>query len=105
MIGYKIRLFSHLPLKIFPGYHYFLFFSRSGFYDIFKDLETLETRAYLKFTSAFDKEEDLDLFKAKTVHKKLTELGVNCTVVKVDYKGQTFEQINWTTYYWCWNFI
>ena len=38
--------------------------------------------------------EDLDLFKAKTVHKKLTDLGVDCAVVKVDYEGQTFEQIN-----------
>ena len=94
MIGYKIRLFSHLPLKILSEYYHFLFFSRSGFYNIFKDLETLENRAYLKFTSAFAIKEDLDLFKAKTVHKKLTDLGVDCAVVKVDYEGQTFEQIN-----------
>ena len=95
MIGYKIRLFSHVPFKVHPKEYHFLYFSRNTFDNIFKDLETLKTRAYLKFTSnAFDKEEDLDLFKAKTVHKKLTELGVNCTVVKVDYKGQTFEQIN-----------
>ena len=95
MIGYKIRLFSHLPFKIHPENYHFLFFSRSVFNIIFKNLETLKTRASLKFTSnAFDKEEDLDLFKAKALHKQLTDLGVNCTVVKVDYKGQTFEQIN-----------
>ena len=95
MIGYKIRLFSHVPFKVHPEDCHFLFFSRSVFDIIFKDLETLKTRAYLKFTSsAFDEEEDLDLFKAKTIHKRLTDLGVNCTVVKVDYKGQTFEQIN-----------
>lgn len=95
MIGYKIRLFSHLPFKIHPEDYHFLFFSTSVFDIIFKDLETLKLRAYLKFTSnAFDEEEDLDLFKAKTIHKKLTELGVNCAVVKVDYEGQTFEQIN-----------
>ena len=95
MIGYKIRLFSHLGFKISPKDYHFLFFSRSSFDNIFKDLEILKTKTYLKFTSnAFDEEEDLDLFKAKTVHKKLTELGVNCAVVKVDYEGQTFEQIN-----------
>ena len=95
MIGYKIRLFSHLPFKISPKEYHFLYFSRSIFDNIFKDLETLRARAYLKFTSnAFDKEEDLDLFKAKALHKQLTELGVDCEIVKVDYKGQTFEQIN-----------
>ena len=95
MIGYKIRLFSHLQFKIHPEDYYFLFFSRSGFDDIFKHLENLETRARLRFTnSTFDKEEDLDLFKAKTVHKKLTELGVDCAVVKVDYERRTFEQID-----------
>ena len=48
----------------------------------------------LAIVKAFDKEEDLDLFKVKTMHKRLTDLGVNCAVVKVDYEGQTFEQIN-----------
>ena len=95
MIGYKIRLFSHVPFKRLLDNHCFLFFSTSLFDIIFKDLETLKTRTYLKFTSnAFDEEEDLDLFKAKTIHKRLTELGVYCAVVKVDYEGQTFEQIN-----------
>ena len=99
MIGYKIRLFSHLQFKIHPEDYYFLFFSRSGFDDIFKHLEKLETKAYVRFNlqftyNTFDEEEDLDLFKAKTVHKKLTDLGVNCAVFKVDYKGQTFEQID-----------
>ncbi len=95
MIGYKIRLFSHLPFKFILDNPCFLFFSTSLFDIIFKDLETLKTRAYLKFTSnAFDEEEDLDLFKAKTIHKRLTDLGVNCAVVKVDYEGQTFEQVN-----------
>ena len=70
-----------------------------NFYTIFKDLENLKNKAYVRFnlaftSNAFDQEEDLDLFKAKTIHKRLTDLGVNCTVVKVDYKGQTFEQIN-----------
>ena len=106
MIGYKIILFSHLPFKILLDKPCFLYFSTSVLDCIFKDLETLRTKAYLKYTSnAFDKEEDLDLFKARALHKKLTDLGVNCAVVKVDYKGQTFEQIDWTTYYWCWNFI
>lgn len=95
MIRYKIRLFSHVPFKVHPEDYHFLFFSRSVFDIIFKDLKTLKLRAYLKFTSnAFDEEEDLDLFKAKTIHKRLTELGVNCAVIKVDYEGQTFEQIN-----------
>lgn len=99
MIGYKIRLFSHLPFKIYREDYYFLFFSRSTFDIIFKDLEKLKNKAYLrlnlKFTSnAFDEDEDLDLFKARAVHKKLTELGVNCAIVKVDYEGQTFEQID-----------
>ena len=95
MIGYKIRLFSHLPFKIHPEDYHFLFFSTSVFNIIFKDLETLKARAYLKFTfNAFDQEEDLDLFKAKVLHKQLTELGVDCAVVKVDYERQTFEQID-----------
>ena len=95
MIGYKIRLFSHLQVKINPEIYYFLFFSRSGLDDIFKHLEKLETRARFHFAySAFDKEEDLDLFKAKTLHKQLTDLGVDCAVVKVDYERQTFEQID-----------
>ena len=95
MIGYKIQLFSHLSPNFILKGPCFLFFSRSIFDNIFKDLEALKTRAYLKFTyNTFDKEEDLDLFKAKTVHKRLTDLGVNCAVVKVDYEGQTFEQIN-----------
>ena len=93
MIGYKIRLFSHLYFNSL-GYHYFLYFSNSTFNDIFKALET-KTTPYLKFIySTFDKEEDLDLFKARAVHKRLTELGVDCAIVKVDYEGQTFEQIN-----------
>ena len=95
MIRYKIRLFSHLGFKISPKDYHFLFFSRSSFDNIFKDLEILKTRTYLKYTyNEFDKEEDLDLFKAKTVHKKLTELGVDCAVVKVDYERRTFEQID-----------
>ena len=95
MIRYKIRLFSHLPFKILLDKPCFLYFSTSVLDCIFKDLETLRARAYLKFTSnAFDKEEDLDLFKAKALHKQLTELGVNCVVIKVDYEGQTFEQID-----------
>lgn len=95
MIRYKIRLFSHLGFKSNPKDYCFLFFSRSLFDSVFKDLETLKTRTYLKYTSnAFDQEEDLDLFKARAVHKQLTDLGVDCAVVKVDYKGQTFEQIN-----------
>ena len=95
MIGYKIRLFSHLQFKIHPEDYYFLFFSRSGFDDIFKHLENLETRARLRFTnSIFDKEEDLDLFKARAVHKRLTDLGVYCVIVKVDYEKRTFEQID-----------
>ncbi len=95
MIGYQIRLFSHVPFKVHPEDYHFLFFSRSVFNIIFKDLETLKTRAYLKFTSnAFDEDEDLDLFKAKTIHKRLTDLGVDCAAIKVDYEGQTFEQIN-----------
>ena len=93
MIGYKIRLFSHLYFKNQKDY-YFLYFSSSTFNNIFKDLET-KTIVYLKYTSnAFDEKEDLDLFKAKTVHKKLTELGVDCAVVKVDYERRTFEQID-----------
>ena len=95
MIGYKIRLFSHVRFKIHREDYYFLFFSVSIFDIIFKDLETLKTKACLKYTTnAFDEEEDLDLFKAKIIHKRLTELGVDCAVVKVDYEGQTFEQIN-----------
>lgn len=94
MIGYKIQLFSHLYFK-HPGYHYFLCFSNSIFDGVFKGLEALKTKAYLKFIyNPFDKEEDLDLFKAQAVHKRLTELGVDCAIVKVDYEGQTFEQIN-----------
>lgn len=66
MIGYKIRLFSNLPFKVLLHNPCFLFFSTSLFDIIFKDLEILKTRAYLKFTSnAFDEEEDLDLFKAR----------------------------------------
>ena len=95
MLGYKIRLFSHLQFKIRPEDYHFLYFSRSGFDNIFKHLENLETRARLRFTnSIFDKEEDLDLFKARAVHKRLTDLGVNCAVVKVDYERRTFEQID-----------
>ena len=99
MIRYKIRLFSHLPFKIYREDYYFLFFSRSTFDTIFKDLENLKNKAYVRFnlafmSNAFDEEEDLDLFKARAVHKRLTELGVDCAVVKVDYEGQTFEQIN-----------
>ena len=88
MIGYKIALFSHLPFKIHPKDHYFLYFSRSVFDNIFKDLQTLKTRAYLKFTSnPLDQEEDLDLFKATTVHKRLSELGVKCKIVEIDYNA------------------
>ena len=99
MIGYKIRLFSHLPFKIHPEEYHFLYFSRSGFDYIFKHLEKLETKAYVRFNlqfvyDAFDEEEDLDLFKAKALQKQLTKLGVDCAIVKVDYKGKTFEQIN-----------
>lgn len=95
MIGYKIQLFSHLSFNFILDGPCFLFFSKSIFDSIFKDLEALKTRAYLKFTyNTFDEEEDLDLFKAKTVHKKLTELGVDCAVVKVDYERRTFEQID-----------
>ena len=94
MIGYKIQLFSHLYFKQHLGDHYFLYFSNSTFDDIFKDLET-KTTPYLKFIySPFDKEEDLDLFKARAVHKRLTELGVDCAIVQVYYEGQTFEQID-----------
>ena len=95
MIGYKIRLFSHLSFNFILDGPCFLFFSSRAFNIIFKDLEALKTRAYLKFTyNAFDKEEDLDLFKARAVHKRLTDLGVNCAIVKVDYENKTFEQIN-----------
>ena len=94
MIRYKIQLFSHLYFT-HQGYHYFLYFSRSNFEEIFHALQDLETRTYIRFTmDPFDKEEDLDLFKARAVHKRLTELGVDCAIVKVDYEGQTFEQIN-----------
>ena len=100
MIGYKIRLFSHLPFKIHPEDYYFLFFSRSVFDIIFKHLEKLKNKVYVRFdlkytSNAFDQEEDLDLFKARAVHKQLTELGVDCAIVKVDYEKQTFEQIDW----------
>ena len=99
MIGYKIKLFSHLQVKINPEIYYFLVFSRSGFDYIFKHLEKLETKAYTRFNlqftyNAFDKEEDLDLFKARAVHKRLTDLGVDCAIVKVDYEKKTFEQID-----------
>ena len=95
MIGYKIQLFSHLSPNFILKGPCFLFFSTSLFDTIFKDLETLKTRTYLKYTyNEFDKEEDLDLFKAKVLHKQLTELGVDCAVVKVDYERQTFEQID-----------
>ena len=72
MIRYKIRLFSHLPFKVYRDEYYFLFFSRSGFDYIFKHLEKLETKAYVRFnlqftSNAFDQAEDLDLFKAKTI--------------------------------------
>lgn len=88
MIGYKIRLFSHLPFKIYPGDSYFLYFSRSDFDNIFKELETFKTRVYLKFTSnPLDQEEDLDLFKATIVHKRLSELGVKCKIVEIDYNA------------------
>ena len=99
MIRYKIRLFSHLPFKIYREDYYFLFFSRSVFDIIFKDLEKLKNKAYVRFhlkfiSNVFDEEEDLDLFKARAVHKQLTELGVDCAVVKVDYERRTFEQID-----------
>ena len=95
MIRYKIRLFSHLGFKANPKDYCFLFFSSSLLDSVFKDLETLKTRTYLKYTyNAFDEEEDLDLFKAKTIQKKLTDLGVDCAIVKVDYERQAFEQID-----------
>ena len=94
MIGYKIRLFSHLYFRLDLRNYYFLYFSSSGLDYIFKGLET-KTTPYLKYTyGTFDEEEDLDLFKARAVHKKLTELGVDCAVVKIDYERQTFEQID-----------
>ena len=99
MIRYKIRLFSHLPFKIYREDYYFLFFSMSVFDIIFKDLEKLKNKVYVRFnlkytSAAFDQAEDLDLFKAKIIHKRLTELGVDCAVVKVDYERRTFEQID-----------
>ena len=94
MIGYKIALFSHLYYSLDPRNYYFLYFSKDVLDDIFEGLET-KTRPYLNYAySAFDKEEDLDLFKARAVHKRLTELGVDCAIVKVDYEKQTFEQID-----------
>ena len=41
---------------------------------------------YLPYTSdMFDKEEDLDLIMANVWYNKLTNLGVKCEIVKIDY--------------------
>ena len=96
MIGYKIRLFSHLSATFHPKVcSYFLEFSKNKFDDIFKELELLKTEARLNFIyNPFNEQIDLDLFKAQALHKKLTDLGVNCAIVKVDYKNKTFKQID-----------
>mgnify|MGYP001128586997 CR=1 FL=1 len=89
MIGYKIQLFNYKPEGNRDS---FLWMSNPYVYNDIEDLEKLGKIRQDKLYSTgnkFSKENDLDLFKATVLYDKLTSLGVNCKVVKVDYTKES----------------
>ena len=78
MDRYKIKLYGGLFLHVTHKY-----------------LENILTESFhpyythLPYTSnMFDQEEDLDLFQATVWKNRLTKLGVECEIVKIDYSKE-----------------
>lgn len=86
MDKYKIQLFNYI---LDTERDYFLWVTNPK---VEEDLEKLRNKQILNHFNAtsdkFDREEDLDLFKAKAWHHKLTQLGVECAIVKIDYSEE-----------------
>lgn len=84
---YKIQLFSHFNPYTYRNQEAFLWISNKCLEKRIRQIENNVLNTNLLTTSyKYDKYEDLDLFTANMWKSKLTKIGVNCEIVKIDYK-------------------
>lgn len=90
MNKYKIQLFNYITKVDYPK---FLWISNKHLeeeLDNIKHNRPLTTIGENIYTTSnkFDEEEDLDLFQATIWKDRLTKLGVECEIVKIDYSEE-----------------
>lgn len=86
MDTYKIRLLSNEMLR---DYQEFLHVTSSTLEDRLTLINEKSISVIIPFTSdKWDREEDLDLFQATVWKDRLTKLGVECEIVKIDYSKE-----------------
>mgnify|MGYP003607108302 CR=1 FL=1 len=86
MDKYKIRLLSN---KMLRDYQEFLHVTSSTLEDSLNLVSERSISVVIPYTSdKWDREEDLDLFQATVWKNRLTKLGIECEIVKIDYSKE-----------------
>lgn len=86
-IGYKIQLFNFIPKNLGTA-KYYAGVSHRNFEKDLKELELngrVENNQLYTHSSKFDRELDMDLFKATVMYNRLVKLGVECEIVEINY--------------------
>ena len=86
-IGYKIQLFNFIP-KNSRTVKYYAWWTHPNFERDLKELELtgkIENNVFYTGSSKFDRELDMDLFKATVMYNRLVKLGVECEIVEINY--------------------
>ena len=83
MDKYKIQLLSNENLE---DYQEFLYVTSSNLEYKLNLISERSLSVIIPYTSnKWDRKEDLDLFQATIWKNRLTKLGVECEIVKIDY--------------------
>lgn len=86
-IAYKIQLFNFIPLDK-AGISIYAWVSHPAFEKDLKELELtgkVEEDQFYTGSAKFDRDLDMDLFKATVMYNRLVKLGVKCVIVEINY--------------------
>ena len=86
-IAYKIQLFNFIPENT-GSIKYYAWWTHPNFEKDLKKLELtgrVENNVFYTGSSKFDRELDMDLFKATVMYNRLVKLGVECEIVEINY--------------------
>ena len=86
-IAYKIQLFNFIS-KISGITKYYAWWTHPDFEKDLKKLELtgrVENNVFYTGSSKFDRDLDMDLFKATVMYNRLVKLGVECEIVEINY--------------------
>ena len=85
--SHKIQLFNFIPLDK-AGISIYAWVSHPDFEKDLKELELtgkVEQNQLYTGSSTFDRDLDMDLFKATVMYNRLVKLGVECEIVEINY--------------------